>query len=387
MLIVKERCRGALQSLLNAWQQLLILNHQSLIMGSPNCLTISLTRNSIYSLHLSYYSIDLALLLINIIILSWLLFWMVWLLPLLLLLALATLWLISCFWMNDILLESFLGLTLTEQYSLINGIKWLIFSEWMLFYSCFWTVVHFRLISPGFSLLISYPLLSNYSFSIPFSNLLILIFSSVPIQAAQIFLKIGFLILTMEGLGQSICCGLLFLILQCKEFLYSYFSLSDSMIGSIFYFTTGLHGIHVLFGCFGWLLIIYLTTREPFLNYIYFIDFFNWLPIYRFSGSRIWLKDFIDVNFLFMISPNNNPLFFTEQSLNFFSASYYWHFVDWIWFFVFLALIIVKGLNDSLIFYRCRAASSLITYNHWIKDQSKMERRDWRAPRHRSFLS
>jgi cytochrome c oxidase subunit 3 len=96
-----------------------------------------------------------------------------------------------------------------------------------------------------------YPLLSSCSFSIPVSNLFILCFSSLPIQAAQIFVKIGFLILTIEGLGQSVCCGFLFLILQFKEFLYSYFSLSDSIIGCIFYFTTGLHGIHVLFGCFG----------------------------------------------------------------------------------------------------------------------------------------
>jgi heme/copper-type cytochrome/quinol oxidase subunit 3 len=121
----------------------------------------------------------------------------------------------------------------------------------MLFYACFFSIIHFRLISPGFSLLFFYPLLSSCSFSIPVSNLFILCFSSVPIQAAQIFVKIGFLILTIEGLGQSVCCGFLFIILQVKEFLYSYFSLSDVMLGCIFYFTTGLHGIHVLFGCFG----------------------------------------------------------------------------------------------------------------------------------------
>jgi len=107
------------------------------------------------------------------------------------------------------------------------------------------------LISPGFSLFFSYPLLSSYSFTIPISNLLILVFSTVPIQAVQLFIKIGFLILSIEALAQSICCGFLFIILQCSEFLYSYFSLSDCIIGCIFYLTTGLHGIHVLFGCFG----------------------------------------------------------------------------------------------------------------------------------------
>jgi len=82
------------------------------------------------------------------------------------------------------------------------------------------------------------------------------LFSGVPIQASQLFLKIGFLINTIEGVGQCLSCGSLFIILQLKEFLYSYFSLSDVMIGSIFYFTTGLHGFHVLFGSFGFFLTL-----------------------------------------------------------------------------------------------------------------------------------
>ena len=223
--------------------------------------------------------------------------------------------------MNDLWLESFLGLTLTEQFSLINGIKWLIFSEWMLFYACFWSLIHFRLISPGFSLFFSYPLLSSCSFTIPISNLLILVFSSVPIQAVQIFIKIGFLILCMEALGQSICCGFLFIILQCKEFLYSYFSLSDCIIGCIFYFTTGLHGIHVLFGCFGWFVILFLVSFPYYfiLHYPFYICYFN-------------------------------PDFFIEFSFSILLCSYYWHFVDWIWLVVFLVYF-VEELLLWYIFY------------------------------------
>ena len=121
----------------------------------------------------------------------------------------------------------------------------------MLSYACFRSLIHLRLISPGFSLLFPYPLLPSYSFAIPVSNPFIPPFSSIPIQAAQIFVKLGLVVLTIEGVGQSVCCGFSFIILQCKEFIYSYFSLSDCMIGCIFYFTTGLHGIHVLFGGFG----------------------------------------------------------------------------------------------------------------------------------------
>ena len=48
----------------------------------------------------------------------------------------------------------------------------------------------------------------------------------------------------------SISAGFYSIILQCKEFLYSYFSLTDRLIGSIHYFTTGLYGFHVLLGVF-----------------------------------------------------------------------------------------------------------------------------------------
>jgi len=61
----------------------------------------------------------------------------------------------------------------------------------MLFIACFWCLINFRFISNAFSLFFSFPLLSCYSFSIPFSNLCILLFSSLPLQSAQIFIKIG----------------------------------------------------------------------------------------------------------------------------------------------------------------------------------------------------
>ena len=144
-------------------------------------------------------------------------------------------------------------------------------------------MINFRVISTGFSLFFSFPLFFSYSFGIPFSNLLILLFSGVPIQAAQIFLKIGFLINTIEGLGQCLCCGWLFIILQLKEFLYSYFSLSDVMIGSIFYFTTGLHGFHVLFGSFGFFLTLWLiifSMNDYSLTSINEIDYCLFLAFY-----------------------------------------------------------------------------------------------------------
>ena len=157
------------------------------------CHCLSLTRNSIYSIHSSYYSIDLAICIGNILIISWLILWpafrirsldwevdwcysmlngFIWFFFILVLLI----WLTALNWMNDLWMESFLALTGTEQFSLIYGIKWLIVSECMLFFACFWSLINFRVISTGFSLFFSFPLFFSYSFGIPFSNLLILLF-------------------------------------------------------------------------------------------------------------------------------------------------------------------------------------------------------------------
>ena len=318
------------------------------------CSGLSSTRNSIYSIHSSYYSIDLADCIGTIILLLFSILSRIdsifvrvfcWIVVLLI-------WLEALNWMNDLWIESFLGLTLTEQFSLIYGIKWLILSEWMLFFACFWSLMNCRVLSNAFSLFFSYPLFCSYSFAIPFSNLLILLFSSLPIQAAQIFLKIGFLINTIEGLGQSLCCGFLFIILQCKEFLYSYFSLSDCcMIGSIFYFTTGLHGFHVVFGSFGFFLIIAFLVSGSVSDYEYSI-IVN-LPWAFFESYR----SFSEISFM-----PNTLIFFIEFSFSFFLCSYYWHFVDWIWFLVFLVFLFLFhwffwALIDSFHFVSLRFTS------------------------------
>ena len=198
----------------------------------------------------------------------------------------------------DFFIESFIALTLIEQLALISGIKLLLLSELMLFFACFWCYINFRFIG-SVLLLFYFPLLSCYSFPIPFANLLILLFSSLPIQCSQIFIKTGFLNYSIEGLGQSLSAGFYFIILQCKEFIYSYFTLTDSLIGSIYYFTTGLHGFHVLIGSFLFYIIIF---------YIMF--------------SSIY------------------PFYFMEFYFSLFLSSYYWHFVDFIWFIVFLLFII-----------------------------------------------
>ena len=102
-----------------------------------------------------------------------------------------------------------------------------------------------------------------------FSNLIILLFSSYPLNGSQIALKSGDLATNIILLKTALSFGILFIVLQIKEFLYSFFSLSDCLIGSIFYFTTGLHCFHVLLGTFSFFVVIFnlIFTFYPALDY------------------------------------------------------------------------------------------------------------------------
>ena len=174
------------------------------------------------------------------------------------LLIMSKFWIIIYTWLTDLWIESYFGLTKAEQYSLLIGIKLLIIGEAMLFLVCFWLLINIRYNCNTFSIYISFPLLSNYPFSIAWSNALILQLSSLSIQSAAIFIRCNSLIYTIESLGQSLLSSFLFINLQQSEMLYSYYTLTLTNVGSIFYLTTGLHGLHVLFGSFGFFIIIYL---------------------------------------------------------------------------------------------------------------------------------
>ena len=132
--------------------------------------SLSLSNNSIYGIHFSYYSFLIGFCLSLLLLLLWLLissfsisfyfnlpFYSSFLLLLLL-------WLIMLIWLNDLWIESFISLSYLEQFSLIIGIKLLIVSEFMLFFACFWSLINFRFITNAFSLFYSFPLLSSYSF-------------------------------------------------------------------------------------------------------------------------------------------------------------------------------------------------------------------------------
>lgn len=151
-------------------------------------------------------------------------------------------------WSNDYWLECGLVFTKVEQTSLIYGFKLFVLSEFFLFVSAFWSYINLRLNLSNFGLYSLFPLFPTIAFSLPFSNLFILLTSGFPLSSSQVFSKLGSLELFLMGLMQTLGASLLFISLQLKEFAYSYFSFYDNVLGSVFYFTVGTHGSHVIVG-------------------------------------------------------------------------------------------------------------------------------------------
>ena len=154
-------------------------------------------------------------------------------------------------------------MTLTAQNNIIIGFKVLIFSEVMAFISLFWALTHFGLV-PSIFILINFPPLSItalFPFSLPWVNVLTLIYSSMPLQAAQIWLKKGANSRTLDCLSQTLYSSGVFLYLQLIEYSAGLFTISDSMFGSTFYSTTGLHGLHVCTGAIAFTIMYFIIGR------------------------------------------------------------------------------------------------------------------------------
>ena len=97
----------------------------------------------------------------------------------------------------------------------------------------------------------------------------------------------------IEGTLVTIWLAILFTALQYYEYVEAPFTITDSVFGSAFFASTGLHGLHVIVG----------TT-------------------------------FILVGLIRMI----NYHFSTTHHLGFEAAILYWHFVDVVWLFLFIAV-------------------------------------------------
>ena len=102
-----------------------------------------------------------------------------------------------------------------------------------------------------------------------------------------------------QGLWVTIALGLIFTCVQAYEYYHAEYGMADSIYGAAFYMATGFHGFHVIVGT------IFLMV----------------------CLARTYKGDFT-----------------SRQHFGFEAAAWYWHFVDVVWLFLFIA-IYVWGSN------------------------------------------
>nr|APF47420.1 cytochrome c oxidase subunit III [Microgaster campestris] len=198
-------------------------------------------------------------------------------------------------WWRDVIRESTIqGFhTIIVMKGLQNGMILFIISEIMFFFSFFWCYFHMYL-SPSIEIgSIWYPinLMVFNPFNIPLLNTLILLSSGVSITYCHYSILESNFKKSFKMLKLTVILGLIFSYFQYLEYNESFFCINDSVYGSIFFMLTGFHGFHVILGTmFNFIMLIRLNSKH--------------FSMYHFFGFE--------------------------------ASSWYWHFVDLVWLFLYL---------------------------------------------------
>nr|AST14903.1 cytochrome c oxidase subunit 3 [Apis mellifera mellifera] len=201
--------------------------------------------------------------------------------------------LIMMLWFRDIIREStFQGM---HTMFITNFLKFsmilFILSELMFFISFFWTFFHSS-ISPNIEINMTWPPKDIKFFDpmeIPLLNSFILVSSGFTVTLSHYYSIINNLKLSKSYLSLTILLGIYFTILQTIEYSNSFFCFNDSIYGSIFFMTTGFHGLHVLIGSMFLLISLYRMMNIHFSN-MHNMNF----------ELAIWYWHFVDVIWLFL---------------------------------------------------------------------------------------
>jgi cytochrome c oxidase subunit 3 len=200
-------------------------------------------------------------------------------------------------WWRDVIREAtFEGHhTLKVQHGLRWGIGLFIVSEAILFFAFFWAFFHSSL-NPTPAIGCVWPpvgITPIRPYGIPLFNTFLLLLSGFTITWSHLALKAGGKKQSLIPLRITISIACFFLSLQVFEYYTASFSISDSVYGSTFYITTGLHGLHVLVGTIFLIVCILRLIHNHFAR---------------------------------------------DQHLGFEFAIWYWHFVDVVWILVYLSI-------------------------------------------------
>ena len=130
-------------------------------------------------------------------------------------------------------------------------------------------------------------------FTLPFMNTLILLLSGCTVTWAHHALREGDRNGMLQGLGLTVILGLLFTALQIYEYTHAPFGFTDDVYTSAFFMATGFHGFHVIVGT------LFLAV--------------------------CWVRA-------------SKGHFTKDHHFGFEAAAWYWHFVDVVWLFLFVAI-------------------------------------------------
>lgn len=154
-----------------------------------------------------------------------------------------------------------------------------IVSEVFFFFGVFWSLF-WIFFSYNLFLVSNFPVI--YPFGLALFNTFLLLLSSV----FAICYHINFLN-SLFSYDLFICffLGFFFIFNQYMEFTFSYFTISDFSLGSIFFFSTGFHGFHVFVG----LVFILISIISVYIYLFNFIFFLNSSLLYWHFVDVIWL--------------------------------------------------------------------------------------------------
>lgn len=181
------------------------------------------------------------------------------------------------------------------QRGLRYGVLLFILSEVLFFGAFFWAFFHSSL-SPTVDIGAVWPpkgieVLDPWS--IPFLNTIILLTSGASVTWAHHALVAGKRASTLLALGCTIFLAFIFTGFQGYEYMEAPFTISDGIYGSTFYMATGFHGFHVFIGTL-------------FITFMFYRYWRGELTIFHHFGFE--------------------------------AAAWYWHMVDVIWLFLFVAV-------------------------------------------------
>lgn len=198
------------------------------------------------------------------------------------------------FWWKDVIFES----TVEKAHSAIAkigfrfGMMLFILSELMFFVAFFWAFFNASLYPVG-GVWPPEGVLPFDPLDLPFMMTMILLLSGCTVTWAHHEILEGNQKAFIQGLGLTVLLGAIFMGFQVYEYTHATFGFTDGIYSSTFYMATGFHGFHVLVGT------IFLAV--------------------------CWIRAM-------------KGHFTKEDHFGFEAAAWYWHFVDVVWLFLFIAV-------------------------------------------------